>query len=243
MDADQAGSGFHDVSDAQSSGAFVQLTNVSRVYKTKSGSVSALNHVTFSIRKGERLALLGRSGSGKSTLLNLLAGLDRPTAGTITVDHQEIVGLSRDELAAYRLATVGIVFQSFNLMPTMTASQNVQLPYVFAGWSKKSRQPPAQAALAAVGLQDRTDHRPSQLSGGEQQRVAVARALVNNPSLILADEPTGNLDSKTAREVMDQMVQFSKEQQTAMVLVTHDEELASRVADRTLRLSDGRLIN
>lgn len=220
----------------------VQLMKVSRHYKTKSGIVSALSDVTLSIERGERIALLGRSGSGKSTLLNLLGGLDRPTSGSIVVNSQSIGELKRDQMAAYRLSSVGIVFQAFNLIPTKTAVQNVELPFVFDGQSRSSRRRRSLEALEGVGLKERATHRPSEMSGGEQQRVAVARALVNKPSLLLADEPTGNLDSATAVEIMKRIVEHSNEHQTAVVLVTHDEELASQFADRIIRMSDGRLL-
>ena len=232
-----------DIADAVgNSEPFVQLTDLSRLYRTKSTSVPALTDVTCSIEKGQRVALLGRSGSGKSTLLNLLAGLDQPTSGTIRVAGTDISKHSSDALAAYRLSTVGIVFQAFNLIPTLTAAQNVELPFAFAGMPRSQRSEPALQALEAVGLSERASHLPSELSGGEQQRVAVARALVNQPSLILADEPTGNLDSKTAAEIMQQIANYSSANQTTVVVVTHDEKLASEFADRTIRLMDGKVV-
>lgn len=231
------------VNPSDSTGPFVQLTALSRVFRTKSTSVPALTDVTISIEKGQRVALLGRSGSGKSTLLNLLAGLDQPTSGQICVDAADISHYDSDALAAYRLSTVGIVFQAFNLIPTLTALQNVELPFAFAGVPRSKRSEPALLALDAFGLKERASHLPSELSGGEQQRVAVARALVNKPSLILADEPTGNLDSKTAVEIIQHIAEYSSANQTTVVLVTHDEELATDFADRTIRLKDGKVVS
>jgi putative ABC transport system ATP-binding protein len=222
--------------------AFVQLTDVSRIYHTKSESVTALAEVSLSIEKGERVALLGRSGSGKSTLLNLLGALDRPTTGSIRVDDRQLDQLNSDEMAAYRLNSVGMVFQAFNLIHTKTAVQNVELPFVFQRRRLSERRAKALSVLEGVGLKDRALHRPSELSGGEQERVAVARALANEPSLLLADEPTGNLDSATAREIMTHLMEYSNKNSTTILLVTHDEELASEFAHRTLRLRDGRLI-
>lgn len=221
---------------------FVQLEKVTRRYKSGRHAVTALDEVSLEIKSGERLALLGRSGSGKSTLLNLLGGLDRPTAGDIHVGGQKLNALGSEEMADYRLGSVGMIFQAFNLIPTKTAEQNVELPFVFAGEPKSIRRPKATEALELVGLKDRARHRPAELSGGEQQRVAIARALANNPSLLLADEPTGNLDSQTAADIMRQLTEFSDRHNTTVVIVTHDEKLASTFAHRTLRLNDGKLI-
>ncbi|MCL4109067.1 UNVERIFIED_CONTAM: hypothetical protein GTU68_032190 [Idotea baltica] len=210
---------------------FVELADVSRVYKTRSDTVAALADFSVSIKKGERVALLGRSGSGKSTLLNLLGGLDRPTSGTIHVDQQELSAFNSE-----------MIFQAFNLIPTRTAVQNVEMPFIFSGVARSKRREKAMAMLESVGLKDRANHRPTEMSGGEQQRVAVARALANKPSLLLADEPTGNLDSTTAAEVVRTLIEYSDTNHTTVVLVTHDEDLASTFAHRTLRLFDGRLI-
>lgn len=221
--------------------SLVELVNVSRIYQTKSKPVNALVDVSLTIQAGERVCLLGRSGSGKSTLLNLLGGLDRPTIGTIRVNAQQLDQLNTNELSAYRLSSVGIIFQAFNLIATKSALQNVELPFVFAGHSRSERREKALQALDDVGLKDRITHKPSELSGGEQQRVAVARALVNRPSLLLADEPTGNLDSKTATSIMQQLSKYSDNNEVAVLLVTHDEELARKFAHRTIQLRDGRL--
>jgi predicted ABC-type transport system involved in lysophospholipase L1 biosynthesis ATPase subunit len=220
----------------------VQLLDVSKVYGTPAAPVRALDGVTLAIARGERVALLGRSGSGKSTLLQLLAGLDRPTSGRILAAGRDLASLRADELADYRQAAVGLVFQAFHLIPSRTALENVELPMVFAGRPPRERRAAARAALGAVGLGHRLTHRPAELSGGERQRVALARALVNRPALVLADEPTGNLDSTTAAEVMGLLLADARDRGAALVLVTHDEELARRSADRILRLQDGRLM-
>jgi predicted ABC-type transport system involved in lysophospholipase L1 biosynthesis ATPase subunit len=202
----------------------------------------ALRGVSLEIPRGQKVALLGKSGSGKSTLLNLLGGLDRPTSGSLHVGGRDLTRLSSNELARYRLATVGMIFQSFNLIPSRTALQNVELPMVFAGRSPRERRAAAQRALEAVGLGERLDHRPAELSGGEHQRVAIARALVNAPQLLLADEPTGNLDTATAADVIGLVLDYVREHGTTLVVVTHDEELGRRCADRVLRMRDGQFI-
>jgi ABC-type lipoprotein export system ATPase subunit len=186
--------------------------------------------------------LLGKSGSGKSTLLNLLGGLDRPTSGRMEVGGRDLARMSSKELARHRLTTVGMIFQSFNLIPSRTALQNVELPMIFAGRPPADRRAAAQRALEAAGLGARLHHRPGELSGGEHQRVAIARALVNAPQILLADEPTGNLDSVTASEIMTILTTHVLAHGTTLILVTHDEELASRCADRIVRLKDGRLL-
>jgi ABC-type lipoprotein export system ATPase subunit len=199
--------------------------------------------VSLTIRHGERVALLGKSGSGKSTLLNLLGGLDRPTSGTIEVNGQDLGRLSSRQLADYRLRTVGIIFQSFNLISSRTALQNVELPMLFSGIAARQRLQQATNALEAVGLGARLHHRPTELSGGEGQRVAIARALVNDPAIVLADEPTGNLDSATAGTVMELLLGHVSRRGMTLVLVTHDEELARRSADRIVWLRDGQLVS
>ncbi len=220
----------------------IRATDLTRTYGRPAAPVQALRGVTFEIRRGERVALLGKSGSGKSTLLNLLGGLDRPSAGTASVCGRELTRLAPRELARHRLETVGMIFQSFNLIPSRTALENVVLPLVFAGRPPRERRETARRALEAVGLGERLGHRPAELSGGEQQRVAVARALVNDPAVLLADEPTGNLDSATAAEVMALLDAHVRTRGTTLVLVTHDEELARRHTERVLRLQDGRLL-
>src|SRR6185503_9870270 len=180
----------------------LEIDGLQKHYRMGSSIVRALNGVSLSVRTGEFVGLLGTSGSGKSTLLNLIAGLDSPTGGTLRVSDRDLAKLTRTDLSQHRRKTVGIIFQSFNLVPTMTAHENVALSMMFAGVPRKERDDRAVALLASVGLGGRGSHRPKELSGGEQQRVSIARALANQPSLLLADEPTGNLDSKTTREIM-----------------------------------------
>jgi predicted ABC-type transport system involved in lysophospholipase L1 biosynthesis ATPase subunit len=205
------------------------------------GAVSVLRGVSFEVAPAERIAILGKSGSGKSTLLHLLGGLDVPTSGAVWVAGRNLGTLSRNERAEFRLTTVGIIFQAFHLIPNRTALENVELPLVFAAQSRRARRRQAAATLEAVGLGHRLAHRPAELSGGERQRVAVARALVNRPRLLLADEPTGNLDSATGDEVMDEILRQVKAIDAGLVLVTHDEELARRSSDRLLHMQDGAL--
>jgi ABC-type lipoprotein export system ATPase subunit len=211
-------------------------------YGSAASPVTALRGVSFAVNRGERVALLGKSGSGKSTLLNLLGGLDHATSGRLQVGGQELDQLSRRELARFRSATVGMIFQSFNLIPSRTALENVELPMVFAGRPPLERRQSATEALRSVGLAERLHHRPTELSGGENQRVAVARALVNRPAIVLADEPTGNLDSATAQEVMRLILDHVENFRATLVLVTHDEELARTCTDRVIRLKDGQLL-
>jgi predicted ABC-type transport system involved in lysophospholipase L1 biosynthesis ATPase subunit len=219
--------------------SLITLHRVAKTYGTAAAPVHALRHVTLAVARGERLALLGKSGSGKSTLLQLLGGLDRPTAGRVVVADQNLADLSADGVARYRLATVGMVFQAFHLIASRTALENVELPLIFAGRPPRERRSAARAALEAVGLGHRLTHRPAELSGGERQRVAISRALVNRPALLLADEPTGNLDSATAAEVMGLVLEHARDAGTTLILVTHDEELAGRAADRVVHLRDG----
>ena len=217
----------------------VQLTDVKRVYKSGQKEVAALNGVSLTLEAGEIVALLGKSGSGKSTLLNLLAGLDRATEGSVRFQGRDLTRLESDELASYRRDSVSLVFQAFNLLLDKTAIENVAMPLLLAGHTPSVRHKRASDALAGVGLEKRLDHIPVDLSGGEQQRVAVARALITEPALLLADEPTGNLDSQTALEVMECLVADVQRRSMALVVVTHDEELATRYATRILRLRDG----
>ncbi len=203
------------------------------------GRVNILRGVDLEVARGETLSIVGPSGAGKTTLLMAMSGLERATAGRIRVAGVDLSGLDEDELARFRREHVGIVFQSFHLVPTMTALENAALPLEFSG--EQDAQPRALEALAAVGLQERVDHFPGQLSGGEQQRVALARAFVANPSLILADEPTGNLDLETGEKVMDLLFRLQAEQGTTLILVTHDERLSARCA-RRLQMVDGRLL-
>jgi predicted ABC-type transport system involved in lysophospholipase L1 biosynthesis ATPase subunit len=222
--------------------AAVDAVDLTKAYGSRAAPVYALRGVSLRIERGERVALLGKSGSGKSTLLNLLGGLDRATAGSLHVAGRDLARLSGRELARFRSTTVGMIFQSFNLIATRTALENVELPMIFEGRPRRQRRQEAQRALEAVGLAARLHHRPAQLSGGENQRVAVARSLVNRPEIVLADEPTGNLDSATAREVIDLLLNHVRTHGATLILVTHDEELAGACTARVLRLKDGQLV-
>ncbi|MTV24447.1 ABC transporter ATP-binding protein [Nitriliruptoraceae bacterium ZYF776] len=203
--------------------------------------VQALRGVTFSVAHDDYVAIVGSSGSGKSTLLNLLGALDRPTAGEVRYDGRDVRTMSDAELAHLRNRRIGFVFQSFQLLPRLTALDNVQVPLVYRESTARERRERATAALEAVGLADRLDHRPSELSGGQQQRVAIARALVTEPALLLADEPTGNLDSVTGEEIMALLERLHRDQGTALVVITHEADIAAR-ADRRIELRDGRVV-
>jgi len=226
-----------------STAAGIRTENVCRHYKMGETLIRAVDGVSLEVRAGEFLALLGRSGSGKSSLLNLIAGFDRPTGGSVIVRDQDLAGLSREELAKYRLHVVGMVFQSFNLIPSMTLLENVELPLRFAEVDRGQRESLSRSALERVGLKARLHHRPSELSGGEQQRAALARALINKPKLLLADEPTGNLDSHTGTEIMDMLREFNRDLGMTVVMVTHERALAERYAERMVFLADGKLID
>ena len=223
-------------------GCAVAAEDVVKSYGPASSAVFALRGVSLHVRRGERVALLGKSGSGKSTLLHLIGGLDRPTAGSIRAGDRDLAGMTADELAAYRLTTVGMIFQAYNLVASRTALENVELPMILAGRPAGERRAAARDALAAVGLAERFQHRPTELSGGEHQRVAIARALVNRPEILLADEPTGNLDSATAFEIMSMLLDHLRRDGTTLIVVTHDEELARQSADRIIRLKDGQVL-
>jgi len=207
-----------------------------------SATVPAVESISLEIDAGEFVALLGASGSGKSSLLNLIAGLDSPTSGSVWVGNDNLAALSRDQLAKYRRHTVGMVFQSFNLVAAMSVFENVELPLRFAEVEHSCRRTLVTAALDQVGLSGRARHRPVELSGGEQQRVALARALINHPDILLADEPTGNLDSRTGTEVMELIRNLNESLQMTVVLVTHERDLAEKYAGRMIFLADGRLI-
>lgn len=203
--------------------------------------VAAVRDVTFRVAAGERVSIVGRSGSGKTTLINLLAGLDSASDGLLKVDDQIVSQLDRRQMAAYRLQTVGIVFQSFQLIPHRTALQNIELPLILAGISRPERQERAAHQLETVGLAHRAGHFPWQLSGGEQQRVAIARSIIQAPPVLLADEPTGNLDSNTAANVMEVLLNACDANRMTLVLVTHDESLARTCATRCVAMHDGEL--
>jgi putative ABC transport system ATP-binding protein len=223
-------------------GLAVRAERVSRHYEMGSAVIRAVDDVTLQIRAGEFVALLGSSGSGKSTLLNLMAGLDRPTDGAIFANGRNLSELSSLELARYRSRTVGMVFQSFNLLPRMTLEENVELPLRLAEVDRAERGARVQEALERVHLEKRLTHRPSELSGGEQQRAALARALVNRPTLLFADEPTGNLDSATGESIMLLLKEIQQKLGMTIVMVTHERPLAERFADRIAALADGKLL-
>lgn len=226
-----------------SDGVAVRAERVSRHYEMGSAVIRAVDDVTLEIRAGEFVALLGSSGSGKSTLLNLMAGLDRPTGGAIFANGRNLSELSSLELARYRSKTVGMVFQSFNLLPRMTLEENVELPLRLAEVDRGERGARVQEALERVRLEKRLSHRPSELSGGEQQRAALARALVNRPTLLFADEPTGNLDSATGESIMLLLKEIQQKLGMTIVMVTHERPLAERFANRIVALADGKLLN
>jgi len=220
----------------------VQADQLCRHYQMGETLIRAVDGVSLQIGEGEFVALLGPSGSGKSSLLSLIAGLDRPTSGRITVQERDLAGLSRTDLAKYRLHTVGMVFQSFNLIPSMTLVENVELPLRFAEIDRGQREQRAREALERVGLTARLRHRPVELSGGEQQRAALARALINHPQLLLADEPTGNLDSRTGTEIMTLIREFNESLAMTVIMVTHERALAEQYSGRMVFLADGRLV-
>ena len=216
----------------------VKIENLSKIYGKGETAVTALNDVSFSVGKGEFVAIIGASGSGKSTLLHMLGGVDRPSSGSVTIDGQNISMMSESETAVFRRRNIGIVYQFYNLIPTLTAEENISLPSLL-----DNRKPDADRLhkiLSTIGLSDRAKHLPSELSGGQQQRVSVGRALINNPAVILADEPTGNLDSKASREIIDLLKLSNKQDGQTLIMITHDEHIASQ-ADRIITIGDGKI--
>jgi len=219
----------------------VQINNVRKVYQRDAFEVPVLNGITVDVPRGDFLALMGPSGSGKTTLLNLIAGIDRPTGGSITVDGREISRFNESALASWRARHVGFIFQLYNLIPVLNAFENVELPLLLTKLSKKQRRQHVESALNIVGLGDRMFHYPRQLSGGQEQRVAIARAVVTDPTIIVADEPTGDLDAKNAQETLDLLQQLNEEFEKTIVMVTHDPKAAQH-AKRTLHLEKGLLV-
>ncbi len=222
---------------------FIETKDLTKAYVTGAVKVAALCSVTLSIARGQLVGITGASGSGKSTLMNLLGGLDTPSSGSIRVAGRLISDLSKKELALYRRNTVGMIFQSFNLVNAYTAVENVALPLLFAGVARRERLRRAAEILHAVGLEARKDHRPTELSGGEQQRVAIARALVNQPQILLADEPTGNLDSKTARQIVETLADLNRSRGLTIVMISHEQSLLREFAHEMIRLQDGAVID
>ena len=219
----------------------IETREASRVYQMGSNQVTALDRVSMGADEGEFVAIQGTSGSGKSTLLNLLGGLDRPTSGDVVFDAQPLGPFTKKQMARYRRFSVGMIFQNFNLIPTMTADENVRLALAFGGMRGNERRNRASELLDRVGLSGRTEHRPAEMSGGEQQRVAIARALANHPRVLLADEPTGNLDSTRSRELLALLREMVDKDRLTVLLVTHDHELASSYAHRIIMMKDGRV--
>ena len=222
--------------------ALLEAKEVSKTYQMGSTLVTALDKVSLGVETAEFVAIQGTSGSGKSTLLNMLGGLDHPTFGEVLFNARPLGPLSKKEMARYRRYSVGMIFQNFNLIPTMTAEENVGLALAFAGLRGAPRRKRAEELLDRVGLSDRLTHRPSELSGGEQQRVAIARALANRPKVLLADEPTGNLDSTRAHELLGLLRGMVDQDSLTILMVTHDHELATSFADRIIQMKDGRVV-
>jgi putative ABC transport system ATP-binding protein len=220
----------------------IEVANVVKVYKRGKTEVRALQGVSLTVPRGQFLSVMGSSGSGKSTMLNLLGALDVPTSGTLRIDGKEISRFPDDELSRFRRDRLGFIFQFFNLLPTLSAVENVILPELLAGKKREELEPKAKALLEQFGLKGRHTHRPDELSGGEMQRVAVARALLSEPALLLADEPTGNLDSKTGAEVLKLIRDATRERNLTVVMVTHDPK-AAEVGDRLVRLADGQIVS
>lgn len=219
----------------------IVVRNLCRGYAMGDERVIALRNVNLTIYEGEIVIIFGTSGSGKSTLLNQLAGMEKPNQGEVIIDGVDITKLSENEMARFRQKNIGFVFQSYNLLPSLTAEENVAMPLSFTGVDRKLRSKAAKAVLTAVGLGDRTQHYPTQMSGGQQQRTGIARAFVTKPRIVFADEPTGNLDSKTTIEIMDMMVRFARAYGETLIMVTHDPELAS-YADRIVTMLDGQVV-
>ena len=220
----------------------IRVKDLYKVYRVGDSKVKALNGVDFTIQKGEFCSIVGTSGSGKSTLLNMLAGLEKPTKGQIVIAGEHIEKKSENQLVKFRREHIGFIFQSFNLLPALSAVENVALPLTFQGMDKAKRLEKASQVLDLVGLSKHKNHKPTQMSGGQQQRVGIARALVVNPQIIFADEPTGNLDSHTSAEVMELIRKIIHEQNQTLVMVTHDDHLAG-FADRIFRISDGKIVS
>ncbi|MBX2845578.1 MAG: ABC transporter ATP-binding protein [Saprospiraceae bacterium] len=220
----------------------IKLQDVTKVYRTDTVETLALNNINLSVEDGEFVSIMGPSGCGKSTLLNMMGLLDRPSDGQVTIDEKELKGYKEKALAKFRNEHLGFIFQSFHLIGDLPVVDNVELPLLYRGTSAKERKRLAEEALEAVGLKNRMKHYPSQLSGGQKQRVAIARAIVGKPSIILADEPTGNLDSNLGNEVMDILLSLNRDRKATIVMVTHDENMALKT-NRIIRLYDGSLVN
>jgi putative ABC transport system ATP-binding protein len=219
--------------------AILQVEGLTKTYGKNDTTVTALGGVSFNVDKGEFVAIVGASGSGKSTLMHLLGGVDRPTSGNVTIDGNEIYKLNESEIAIFRRRNIGIIYQFYNLVPTLTAEENIMLPCLLD--DRKPDENKLRTILETIGLSDRAKHLPSELSGGQQQRVSVGRALINDPAIILADEPTGNLDSKSSREIIDLLKLSNKRYNQTLLIITHDEKIALQ-ADRIITISDGIIV-
>jgi len=224
------------------SDSFVTTEGLTKVYSSGTIRVVAIEDVSLSVAEGEFLGVAGPSGSGKSTLMNILGGLDKPSSGSIRVQGRLISELNKEELALYRRHQVGMIFQSFNLIGAYTALENVAFPLLFAGVARKERNARAARMLEEVGLYPRKDHRPSELSGGEQQRVTIARAMINQPRILLADEPTGNLDSKTSRQIVEILADLNRRQGLTVIMISHEQSLLAEFANEVVGLCDGRIV-
>ena len=220
------------------SDALIKIRDLMKIYELGGEKIYALNNISLDINKGEIVCLLGTSGSGKSTLLNAIAGLEKPTSGSIEIGKIPIHKLTEDQVTTFRRQNIGFIFQSYNLIPTQTALENVTLGMTFKGIDKKVREEKGKEILRAVGLGKRLHHKPNELSGGQQQRVSIARAFVDNPKIIFADEPTGNLDTRTTREILELMTELIRENNQTMIIVSHDEEV-TEYSDKTYHMQDG----
>lgn len=219
--------------------AVLEVKELTKIYGSGDNRVVALDHVSFQVKKGEFVAIVGASGSGKSTLMNLIGGIDRPTSGSVTIEEKELFGMNESELAIFRRRNIGIVYQFYNLIPNLTVEENIMLPCLLD--HRKPDRKKLERLLEMTGLSHRRTHFPGELSGGQQQRVSVGRALINDPAFILADEPTGNLDSKAGKEIIDLLTAANRKAKQTLILITHDENIALQ-ADRILTISDGRVL-
>lgn len=219
--------------------AILEVKELTKIYGREDNQVTALDHVSFQVKKGEFVAIVGASGSGKSTLMNLIGGIDRPSAGSVVIEGKEIFGMNESELAIFRRRNIGIVYQFYNLIPNLTVDENIMLPCLLD--KRKPDHKKLERIVEMTGLSHRRTHLPGELSGGQQQRVSVGRALINDPAFILADEPTGNLDSKAGREIIDLLLAANQKAKQTLILITHDEKIALQ-ADRIITISDGRIL-
>lgn len=218
----------------------LEVKDLTKRYGTGESEVIAVSHVSFSVEKGEFVAIVGASGSGKSTLMNMIGGVDTPTSGSVLVDGKEIARMNESELAIFRRRNIGIIYQFYNLIPTLTAEENIMLPWLLDGRKEDKRK--LEEILALLKLENRAKHLPGQMSGGQQQRVSIGRALINNPAFILADEPTGNLDSRTSQEIIELLKYTNQKYNQTILLITHDEKIALQ-ADRILTFGDGKIVS